>query len=494
MVEITRFSADKYSFYSNIPKELRICKNSLQLWADGAEYSQKFKEKHWDGFHKFYNTKNQFGIGLIDELVSSLQKRNISYKIYNKDFRVEIIENIVLKEILGNHQKEAVKCFFDTNKGIIKVPTRGGKTFISGEIIRQVILNDSKSSVLFYVDTTDLFKQTVEELAKYLNIRESAIGTIDSFGLKIKQVNVAMIQTVTSIYSRKKKDEVLILNRFFRGLDFLIVDEIQEYMSDNRMKLMRKCSNLKFHLGLSATPYKQNNIIGSLSLKEYFGNIIYEVSLDELQTVGWLSTDKVILISHEHSKRIRYDEKESNSKYQIFLKGMIHENKDRNNIILQLIDMFKRNKWKSLVLFNSKQHGYLISEQSGCMFISGDDKGIKRNAEKEHFLRGRGKVLLASNIYKKGITLPEVEVLLIADGGLEGSSIEQKKGRVLGVVENKSKVVTIDIMDIEENYFSSHSLNRLSVYAESVGDDRVEVYEETDLLEVENSIKDWFDE
>jgi superfamily II DNA or RNA helicase len=493
MVTITRVDFRKYSFDSNIPRELAICKKALSLWIDGCQYSQAYKDKKWDGYKKFFSPKLEFEVGLLDELTSDLDLKKVAYKIDEQDFRKEIVDNFVLKDSLRPHQNESVTAFFLTNMGIIKIPTRGGKTFVSGEIIRQIQINNSKSDFLFYVDTTDLFNQTVEELAKFLNVQEKTIGTIDSFGVNIKQVTVAMIQTVTSIYSRKKP-EAKILDRYFKQLNCLIVDEIQEFMSENRMKLMKKCKNVNFLLGLSATPFKQGNLVGNLQIKEFFGGIVYEVPIERLQEEGWLSTDKVVLISHQHTKKIRVPEEDKNSKYQLYLKKLIHENKDRNMILLQLIQLCKKNKWKTLVIFNSKQHGYLISDLSECMFICGDDKTDKRHEEKEKFLRGRGKVLLASNIYKKGITLPEVEILVIADGGLEGSSIMQKKGRVLGAVENKSRAVTIDIMDIEDNYFSGHSLNRLDVYSESVGSDRVEVYDETDLLDVEQSIKEWFDE
>ncbi len=491
MVTITRINFRKYRFSSNIPRELAICKKALKVWIEGCQYSDLFKEGKWDGYKKFFTPALEFEIGLLDELLYSLNKSKVTYKIIENDYRNEIVDNFVIKDSLRPHQGEAVNAFFKANIGIIKIPTRGGKTFVSGEIIRQIIASNPKSDFLFYVDTTDLFSQTVEELAKFLNIQEKSIGTIDSFGVNIKQVTVAMIQTVTSIYSRRKP-ESKILDKYFRNLNCLIVDEIQEYMSDNRMKLMKKCKNINFLLGLSATPYKQGNLIGNLQIKEFFGGIVYEVPIERLQDEGWLSTDKVILISHQHTKRVRVSEDES--KYQQYLKKLIHENKDRNMILLQLIQMCKKNKWKTLMIFNSKQHGYLISELSECIFICGDDKTEKRNEEKEKFLRGRGKVLLASNIYKKGITLPEVEILIIADGGLEGSSIMQKKGRVLGAVENKSRAVILDIMDIQEDYFSDHSLNRLEVYSESVGSDRIEVYDETDLLDVEQSIKEWFDE
>lgn len=473
-----------------------MLKDSMKIWIDGAQFSQKFKDGYWDGYIRLYDNVNKFEIGLLDEVVYHLKANKVRYEIEEYEYRDKIVSDFVIDSRLRPHQGEGVQAFFSTNYGLMVIPTRGGKTFVSGEIIRHVINQYEDATVLFYVDTTDLFDQTVEEIAKYLNMPESDIGTINSHGVNLKQINVAMIQTVTSIFNRKKA-EARALDKFFRKLTFLIVDEVQEYLGDNRMRLIKKCRSVDFLLGLSATPYKQQGSeTSNLKMKGYFGSVVYDVSKKRLQDEGYLALDKAILIAHEHdmSKVRAYRHLKGTEKYQAYLKKLIHENRDRNKILLDVINMCTANKWKTLVLFNSKQHGYFISEITGKTFLSGDDKTARRDAEKENFLRGRGKVLLASNIFKKGITLPEVEVLVLADGGLEGSNIIQKTGRVLGAAEGKDKAVIIDIMDIEPEYFSDHSLNRLEIFAENIGNDRIECYDEDDMTEIEESIKAWFDE
>jgi superfamily II DNA or RNA helicase len=496
MILIERKDVKHYKFSSPIPSQLATLKDCLKIWIDGAQYSDKFKRGFWDGYFRLYSKYNEFEIGLLDEVVFHLKENNIKYEIEESDFRERKVSDFSLDNRLRPHQKEGVEAFFESNYGLMVIPTRGGKTFVSGEIIKHVTNQYMSSTVLFYVDTTDLFDQTVEEISKYLNISEDEIGTINAFGVNVKQVTVAMIQTVTSIFNRKKPESKQ-LEKYFKKLTFLIVDEVQEYLGDNRMKLIKKCKNVDFLLGLSATPFKQQgNMTLNLKMKGYFGGVVYDVQKERLQDEGYLALDKAILIAHEHgnSKIEGVGELVGTEKYQALLKKSIHENKSRNKILLDLINMCRRNKWKTLMLFNSKQHGYLISDLADVVFLSGDDDSKKRKDEKERFLRGRGKILLASNIFKKGITLPEVEVLILADGGLEGSNVIQKTGRVLGAVECKDRAVVMDIMDVNCEYFSDHSLNRLEVYSDEIGDDRIECYEDDDLSDVEDSIKSWFDE
>lgn len=496
MVLIERVDVKHYKFTSQIPREESLIKDGLKIWIEGAQFSDKFKKGFWDGYFRLYNNKNQFELGLLDEVCYNLQDKNVKFEIEEFEFREKTITDYILDTRLHPHQKEGVQAFFSSNYGLMVIPTRGGKTFVSGEIIKHVTNELSNSTVLFYVDTTDLFDQTVEEIAKYLNLAESEIGKINSFGVDLKQITVAMIQTVTSIFNRKKP-EAKDLERFFRRLTFLVVDEVQEYLGDNRMRLIKKCKNVDFLLGLSATPFKhQGDMTSNLKMKGFFGGIVYDVSKVRLQEEGHLALDKAILITHEHDlEKVKcFGKLSGTEKYQAYQTKLIHENKDRNKILLDVIGMCEKNKWKTLILFNSKKHGYLVSEYSGKTFLSGDDDTKKRNEEKERFLRGRGKILLASNIFKKGITLPEVEVIVIADGGLEGSNIIQKMGRVLGAVEGKEKAVVMDVMDIEPEYFSNHSSKRLEVYSENIGDDRIECYGEDDMSEIEDSIKSWFDE
>ena len=108
------------------------------------------------------------------------------------------------------------------------------------------------------------------------------------------------------------------------------------------------------------------------------------------------------------------------------------------------------------------------------------------------FLRG---VLLASDIFKKGVTLPSCEVLINVDGGLEDANVIQKKGRVLGTTKNKDRSVIIDFIDVYDAYFSEHSEARLSTYVNAIGEKRVGILDTSAddcFSTLECWIKKWF--
>ena len=80
---------------------------------------------------------------------------------------------------------------------------------------------------------------------------------------------------------------------------------------------------------------------------------------------------------------------------------------------------------------------------------------------------------MASGIFKKGVTVSEVEVLINVDGGLEDANTIQKKGRVLGTTASKDRSLIIDFFDVYSLYFSEHSEARLNAYINAIGEDEV---------------------
>ncbi len=520
MVIITRVSLDRCKFSSANKRELKAVHDLLRIFVEGAFHSKIYQEGKWDGYHKFYDRNDFFDFGITDELIYNLEMKEIPWK-YKDSYRFKrhkIIPKGLDKQ--RPYQKEAIKEFFVNNIGIIIVPTRGGKTFIASELINQTLKFDSSFPCLFMVDTVDLFKQAVDDISSYLKIKPEEIGTINDRGLNPKIITVAMIQTLTArlyfqirtskmenkqkvfltkeeirLKKKEKNREKRQIEKYLASVKFLLVDEIHEQSSDKRMRVMQKCKNVVQRLGLSATPFKQiGGTIQNLTVKGFFGGVTYTVPKKRLQKEGYLAMDKIFLMSYDHSGYIKRNRLAYIDNYHDQRTNSIHFNDERNYILEKLIRICKRHSWKTLVIFNSKVHGKHIAELTGEKFIHGDSKSEERLEEKNKFLKGKGKILIASNIFKKGITLPQAQIMILGDGGLEGTGIEQKAGRVLGAVEGKTKAAIIDVMDVGVKYFDEHSLNRLETYSKGVTKDRMEVYEPDEFEIFTESLKEWLTE
>lgn len=482
IVKIDRINNFEYSFKLSSKDGLRHVSKALTFRnPDPYAYNPNIE--------KFNKRGMTFRIGMLPTLVSYLDSHNISYSISDYEYHlpsgIEIDDRMSGKYV---HQRKAVEAFFKRRFGIIVVPTRGGKTFIASEILR-LFLNSDSGNFLFLVDNTTLFTQAVGDITEYfqryggIEIGQIRAGSIDLS----KRVTVGMIQTIQSTLSgrctdRKKQG---VLKKYLHDLTFLCVDEIHDNCSDSKLKIYKRCVKLEYQLCLSATPYRSGAFVQNLKLRAWSGDVIYTITEEKLRERKVLSDYKVFMLLIDHND-IDYSEPIDDDDYADCRKKLIFENKFRNEILKRLIELLRDElHLKTLVLFQSVEHGSKMAELLGETFISGKTKAADRQRAKEIFLEGSGKVLMASNIFKKGVTLPQVEVLINADEGLEDANTIQKKGRVLGATADKPRSLVVDFFDLYDAYFSEHSETRLNTYIRSIGQKRIGI--------LDTSVEDWLE-
>lgn len=469
IVKIDRINNFEYSFKLSSKDGLRHVAKALTFRnPDPYAYSPNIE--------KFNKRGMTFRIGMLPTLLDYLRSKHISFELTDYDYKLP--EGTVIDDRMSGkfvHQRKAVEAFFKRRFGIIVVPTRGGKTFIASEILR-IFLDSDEGNFLFLTDNTTLFTQAVGDIKKYferyggVEVGEIRAGSVDLS----KRVTVGMIQTIQSVLSARCKDRAKqkALQKYLKTLKFLCVDEIHDNCSDSKLKIYKRCTALEYQLCLSATPYRANTLVQNLKLKAWSGDIIYTITEEKLRERGVLSDYKVFMFMLDHND-IEYDDPIDDDDYADCRKKLIFENNFRNDVLKRVIETLRDMNLKTLVLFQSVEHGRAMSELLGERFISGVTKSYEREESKRNFLSGEGGVLLASNIFKKGVTLPEVQVIINADEGVEDANTIQKKGRVLGATETKKRSLVIDFFDIYDAYFSEHSQTRLNTYIRAIGKKRI---------------------
>jgi superfamily II DNA or RNA helicase len=500
MVRITRISKTKYKFVCEKFKEERLCKTALSFEDENLQYAPSYKEGNWDGVIKFYGINNDFRIGHLSRLKDFLTEHSVPFEVQETNWfeRFDFSRDLVHKK-LRLHQVEAIESIFQNNIGIIKIPTRGGKTLMSAEFCRIILSLSPKSKCLFIVDTIDLLNQSKEEFDMHLGL--GICGLIHGSNRDYdKQICFTTIQTLGLLFNSEVVKDKKEVRKYLKSLKCLIIDEVHEFTSENRRKIVSFCSNLEYQIGMSATPFKSSSELATLNMLKIFGNVIIDIKEKTLIERGVLTDYKVALFlyesefSHHLRGKLKDLKKNNNKKVYSFLQNqLIFENSDRDYLIENVLNILKKYKLKTLVLFTSVKHGNLFSKKFGYNFLSGVNSAEQRKSQTKDFLLDKGGILLASNIYKKGITLPEVEVMINVDGGLELSNVIQKKGRVLGSTENKKRSLIIDIIDNESNYFSEHSLQRLSMYESTVDESKISLFENDSdsFLNFEKLVSSW---
>jgi superfamily II DNA or RNA helicase len=470
-VQIQRINNAEYSFKLSSAEGVRYVVRALTFDnPDPYAYSPHIE--------KFNRRALTFPVGMLRTLTESLAEAGVDYDLTDYQYEYPALEDIDGR-MRGRYeyQARAVQAFYSKRWGIVVVPTRGGKTFIAAEIARIFLATDS-GNLLFCVDNTTLFTQAVEDFQRFfepyggIEVGEIRAGYVDTS----HRVTVAMVQTLHSALQGGRtaaaRDRRKQVEKYLRELRFLAVDEVHENCSDSRLKLYKRCKRLEYQLCLSATPYRTGAFVQNLKLMAWSGDVIYEITEEELREAGVLSDYKVFVLLVDHND-IGYKGVDEYD-YADCRRKLIFESRFRNEVLKRAVDMFVGLGLKTLVLFQSVEHGRAFAEtMGGVPFLSGETKSREREHEKKRFLDGEGGLLLASNIFKKGVTLPAAEVLINADEGLEDANTIQRKGRVLGATETKKRSLVVDFFDLYDAYFSDHSEARLNTYVDAVGEDKV---------------------
>jgi superfamily II DNA or RNA helicase len=447
MITIEKIGLIECKFSFNKRTEFMHIKRVL-TFKQFDDYMQRFK------IVKFYTPKNTFCIAFLPLLIKHLKKNNIVYQFIDTNFLpFTIPQNIdaQLNADLFTHQQTSVKTFLTLQYGIIKVPTRGGKTFIACEIIRLLLLSNSTLKTVFFVDTVDLFGQTLAEFQKYFN---TMIGTIKDGEANLQPITVCSIQSLVSI----KKSDIKKANQIFKYFNFVILDECESFVSTIRTNLLKKFKVKKTTLWLSATPYKKNNLLHNYKIDRLSGGLVAEVLEKDLKEVKILSEDLICVLKYKSPLNFAYCNAEQTKQKLYF------EDTTRFDYIILVLELLEQLKLKTLIICSFIEFGIKLSNYTNIPFIYGLTKTTERNNQKQEFLTNSN-FLIASDIYKKGVTLPEAQVLFNVNNSKEGNIITQRRGRILGNTKTFAKrSIVLDIYDCNVPYYNEHFESRLETY------------------------------
>ena len=63
---------------------------------------------------------------------------------------------------------------------------------------------------------------------------------------------------------------------------------------------------------------------------------------------------------------------------------------------------------------------------------------------------------------------------------------------MLGTTKDKNRALLVDVIDIGTKYLGDQALNRLELYDAEFGKKKIEIYEESEFPDLEDSLKNWF--
>lgn len=374
--------------------------------------------------------KGNFPTGLLDKVLNLLNKEKIPHTIV--DLRVSPKQrkhiNIAKTVIPYKAQIEAAESAIKNKRGCISMPTGTGKSLVIALILARL---NVKSLVI--VPSLEIKKQLTDSLAFVLSdMSKITVENIDSGSLD------------------KKTD-----------FDCLIIDEAHHVAAKTYQKLNKTAwAGVYYRFFLTATPFR-NNKEETILFESIAGQVIYK--LDYKQAVK----EKYIVPIEAYYIEMPRKETDAYTWLEVY-RDLVVNHYEKNAVICNLLQNLRDAGIPTLCLVKEINHGVKLSEESGVLFVNGQDEET-RSYIKEFNSRLLTSLIGTSGILGEGIDTRPAEYVIIAGLGKAKSTFMQQVGRVLRNYPGKISGKVILIKDKSHKFTLRHYNAQAKVLLDEYG-------------------------
>jgi len=363
------------------------------------------------------------------------------------DFSQPYLSDITLRE-------DQLKLVFDACKnrrGIIQAPTGTGKTVI------QMALRSAFAHyrTLILAHTKSIVEQTFAELNKhgFSNVQIIGAGHSHQRGLFGDTV-VATMQSFVKIPAMERAD-------YF---EVVLVDEAHHVVRPEGVyaKILRTLLS-PIRLGFTATVPTATEAV--LTMEGHLGPVIGQQTIQEAAELEILAKPRIRLLKSTYSNRVhdirRYED--------VYVEGIVM-NRQRNRMIAECVQDYVKEGKTVLILVTRLEHGDNLSHILNTVlgvpteFVEGSTESDAREIVKEAMIQKEQKCVIATAVWREGINIPSLDVVINACGGKSEIMTLQAIGRGLRKTDEKDEVVIVDIFDPSHYYLVNHFGQRVTLY------------------------------
>ena len=464
-------------------------------WIDvEREYITSAEEEFWTT----WNNKNP---KVRTYMIPEAAKREL-IKIAPSEIK-EIVdpEEILIKSMssrslikLWNHQEKAIQAWYKNNRrGIFSMATGSGKTLAALFAIKYL---PEDAIIVLLVPSKELIIQWIREIKRVFVKAPIMICSSQNVDWKnyLREFILAYQRKpgkkfiIATIRSATLDLFIRIINQELNGNYVLIVDEVHRLGARKSRKIMEKLNPQLGRLGLSATPTRIWDSVGTKMIMDYFGGIIYEYTLKDAirdkKIVPYEYYIEIIPLEKEElyeyreiSRKIYNIYKRIVNKYDlpenIQLKevlDILEETTEANvlqklllnrakiikkarNKIQKTIEVIEKNKNKlgrCLIYCQDTDQLNALAKEMGkrgyryLKFLGNQDK--RRRADHLRlFKEGVVKFLLSIKCLDEGVDIPVCDSAIILASSKNPREFIQRRGRVLRKTLNKEKAIIYDL-------------------------------------------------
>jgi superfamily II DNA or RNA helicase len=424
-----------------------------------------------DYFEKAWNNKNEI-IKIVD-IPSEFS--DIFIKKFSDDNWLEILDEYNKKPKLEprKHQETARENWLKVGRGILQHATGSGKTITAILIMKKLIDDGLSSFFLIMVPQKLLLYQWQEEIQKWMpEVSILLCGDNNNNWRRQKFLkryfkNDGKPRVAIAIKDTSIKDEFVTQIQSIHERFTIVADEVHE-LGTNESKTFLKSVNPKYRLGLSATPIRHNDDVGTSQIFSFFGDILdpvyllkdairdghltryyyythlCDLTLAEQEEWDQLSKEisrlTAIKKSSNSSKSINDQLKRKTFKRASIIKTAESKYKKAIDIIKNNFDTSANQKW---LIYCSTIDQIIklrkLLEKEGYNFLEyHSDLSPKKQKDAMEFFKKNDTVLISADMLDQGIDIPAVSHAVIISSTQNPRKYIQRRGRVL----RKSKFKT----------------------------------------------------
>lgn len=441
------------------PVELKALDEATSYPVEGAQFSLAFRNHVWDGREHLLR-KSRGGdyymipTGALVDVDPELLK--CAELIDKRRHPTERVELEWIGQPLREYQERAISAATKdrgvfTGKGMWNLPIRSGKTKTAAGMIQRTGLR-----TLFVVPSDILLWQTADSLREV--IADCPVGTVGDGSREVDWITVATAQT---LLARPK-----LAHELLTQADLLFLDEAHHFEGAPWRNMALK-SDAFYKIGLSATIFVsrlKQNTTASIWLKAVTGPIIDRVSMNYLFQRGYLVRPDVLFYPFRHTSTDR-----RGKDWQWVARELLAQNTQRNRMIIDVAAAAVTRGFRVLVDCGRHDHMAQLMNIARALGISATrlDGNSSRDARQQALrkLKTREVTLIIGNILGEGVDIPELEVVINAEGQKKATAAIQRMRNLTPSQETgKDRAYFVDIADIGNPILAKHSTERLNLY------------------------------
>jgi superfamily II DNA or RNA helicase len=435
--------------------------------------------------------------------------------------------------VLRQYQHEAIDAWFANNcHGIFEMATGTGKTFAAIGALQDLLKQERKLITIIcspFLHLTHQWEQNIHQMELELPIVYAS-----SIDFKWKDNCIEKILDnrmgklphfiILTTHDTIASDKFIEIIEDAKSPILLIADEVHGMGSVERIKGL--IDKYQFRLGLSATPHRYFDELGTKKLLNYFDKTVYEFNLHRAINEINPATNETYLVPYEYYLLFAELNSEEMDKYTalsqqiaiLYSKKVLTENdelmlekklRDRQDVLKNAIEKYplfeelisqlkKESNISHTLVYCSPQQIEPVQDvirHSGKIvqhkFTSDEDAtkhGYKSTdmTEREYLLdnfdKGNYHVLVAIRCLDEGVDVPSTRNAILMCSSGNPKEYIQRRGRVLRRFPGKEKAIIYDFMavpnildarlnpDIEQKIFNSQ-LKRLSEFAKDANNE-----------------------